>query len=281
MDLTNNRLRRIEAGQLSRYGSLEILYLRKNILLEITEEMVSELPYLQELYLNDNVLHTISPSLFELPYLKTLYLTVNELKDPALTFNVTSQLETLVIDKNKLTRVPSMGIQPHMTYLNLSDNKIERVSTEDLARFCSLKKLDLTKNPIHFDSSSCDCIHFNSWAKIHHIDVTRNFVCNEALSESCSTRPYSNKTLGTYKRCLDLIKIEKAAIKARTTWISVGSCAGVVIFLLLVGLYCVCKRSKKRNRKIKEEQRLAANNANTESLNGNLLEELPVKSSQE
>lgn len=281
MVMTFNRLTELPRGSFSRYTSLEYLYLGKNFIREITDDSVEELPYLQVLDLTRNLLEDLPSSLFQLPYLRKLYLSENILEDGTFNTEAKSPLEFLELTKNRLTKIPAIGPQPSLTSLNLSRNLISHISTDDVAPFCSLKSLDLTYNRIEFDLTTCDCYHFNSWIRIRNLNVTPSFPCNNDTFEACSRVSFSNETMASFEECLDVIKVQQAALKARSTWIIVASCISVLIVCALIGFYCIHKRNKKRNRKLKEEQRLAANNANTELLNCNLPEQLSVKTMHE
>lgn len=278
MVMTFNRITELHENSFSPYGSLAFLYLDKNFISELGDS-VKNLPYLQVLDVSKNVhLKTLPPALFELPYLRKLYLTKNSLKDDTFEVEISSPLEYLEVAENQLTKIPSIGPQTKLTYLNLSENHIEHISVEDISLFCSLKTLDLTKNPIKFSSSSCDCHHFNSWIKKHNINVTPHYYCNNDTLLTCSRNEFSNKTIESFKRCSELIEIQEARIRAKSTWIIIACCIGAFLICLLIGLYFVHKRNKKRHADKKNEQRLSIQNAKTELLNRNLPEQENTKS---
>lgn len=164
-----------------------------------------------------------------------------------------------------------MGPVPTLTYLNVSDNNIGSVSPEDLAPFCSLKKLDLTKNPIKFDAGSCECHTFNAWLHAREIVSRPVYNCSEERAKGeCARQEFTNRTMELHERCTEILRLQVETEKARNTWILIACCISGFLFCLFVGLFCVHKKNKRRRKKLKEEQKLNANNANTELLNSNL-----------
>ncbi|XP_048515749.1 decorin isoform X2 [Athalia rosae] len=274
MYMASNRLRDLPSDSFAPYKSLAYLYLDDNFIGEIDESM--EYPeYLQVLDLSKNGLHDVPSSVFDLPSLKKIYLSKNKLKDGTFDINVTSPIELIDLAENSLTKIPSVGLQPSLLYLNVSYNKISHVTTEDLAQFCSLQTLDLTNNPLAFDPTNCECYHFASWISERKIKLMPGVPCNNDTFEACGKLGFSNETTTSFERCLDVIKVRAAQLKARSTWITVVSCISAFLVCLVVGLYCVHKRNKKRSKKLKTQQKLTASNANTELLNGNLPETPP------
>lgn len=217
--------------------------------------------------------HTLPRSLFTLPNLQRLFLENNKLTDSVFKTKVTAPLTLLRAPKNMLTKIPQFGPFPTLAYLNLSENSIERISVDDFAPYCNLLTLDLTKNPITFDSSNCDCQIFKSWAKEHNMTVKPTFNCENSPYVSCFPVKFSNKTMTLFKDCEEMIRIRIEIEKARSTWILVVSCLSVALVCIALVLYCFHRRNKRRNRKLKKAQQLAAGSANTELLNGNVKEE--------
>ncbi|XP_015610130.1 decorin isoform X2 [Cephus cinctus] len=269
LDFSLNRVRELTNESLSRYSSLAYLYLGDNFIQTIEKGVFSNLRYLQVLDLTKNGLRNFPQSMFELPYLRKLYLAKNNLPDEAFQAEIKSPIEFLQLSKNKLSRIPRIGPQPFLTNLNLSENEIQIVSVDDIAGFCSLKLLDLTKNRIIFDTPDCGCSEFKLWTETRGIQVKPSYNCSQ-ISDKCLAMSFSNRTLELRENCLDIIKIQEETKKARSTWILIASCIGAFIFCVVIALCCVHRRNKKRRQKLKEEQRLAANNANTELLNSNL-----------
>lgn len=270
-----NRLREVSNESLINYKSLAFLYLRDNFIQTIEEGAFANQRYLEVLDLSQNGCDSLPKSLFQLPYLRTLYLGHNKLADSVFKVKVTSPLTILQLTKNRLTKIPDIGPQPTLVHLNISDNGITSIGTEDLAPYCSLKVLDLSRNPIKLDGDICECQTLAAWLKLQRINVRSdpnlNCLTNPSTNnEECNDVVFSNRTYELYDDCFNIIQQKEETEKARSMWILVASCVSVFLFLVFVTLFCVHKRNRRRRRRQKEQQQLAANNANTELLNSNL-----------
>lgn len=273
LDARVNRLRELTANTLSPYKSLAFIYLADNFIQTIEESAFANQQYLQVLDLSKNGCDNLPKSLFKLPYLRTLYLESNKLTDSVFNTEITSPINTLILAENKLTKIPDIGAQPSLMNLNLTENFIVRITTEDLASFCSLKVLDLSKNPIRFDTNTCDCQATNAWLKLRRIEMKPKwFNCSiESLGDTqCANVQFNNRTYELYDTCMTIIQQKEETEKARSVWILVASCVSVFLFCIFIILFCFHKRNRRRRRKQKEQQQLAATNANTELLNSNL-----------
>lgn len=272
LDATTNRLRELTNVSLTPYKSLTYIYLADNFIQNIEEGAFANQHYLEVLDLSKNGCDDVPKSLFQLPYLRTLYLSNNKFTDSVFKVEVTSPLTKLQLPKNKLTKIPNIGFIPTLQELNVSDNAIITISTEDLAPFCSLKVLDLSRNPIRFNNH-CECQTLNAWLKERKVNVKSDFVnCTDrpAANDDCNNVQFSNRTYELYNKCSAIIQEKVETEKARSVWILVASCVSAFLFVVFAMLFCVHKRNRRRRRKQKEQQQLAANNANTELLNSNL-----------
>ncbi|KOX79346.1 Tsukushin [Melipona quadrifasciata] len=273
MDASVNRVRVLTNDSLAAYTNLAYLYLGDNFIQEIQEGAFDNLRYLKVIDLSTNGCDTLPKSLFQLPYLQKVYLSKNRLGDDLFKdVQVRSPLIFLQLSKNKLGKIPQLGPVPTLMHLNVSDNNIGSVTTEDLAPYCSLKILDLSKNPIKFDASSCECETLNAWLRLREIRARPVYNCTEEQERGgCASSPeFSNRTMELYDRCLEILRLQAETEEARKTWILIACCISGFLACLFVGLFCVHKRNKRRKKKLKEQQRLNANNANTELLNSNL-----------
>ncbi|XP_076648672.1 leucine-rich repeat activity-regulated protein at synapses [Halictus rubicundus] len=272
LDLSGNRLRELTNDSLALYKNLAFVYLGDNFIRSIHEDAFSNLHYLEVLDLTQNGCDNLPRSMFQLPYLRKMYLGKNDLQDDMFThIKVVSPLNFLQLSVNKLKRIPQMGLVPTLDTLNVSRNSIESVTPEDLAPFCFLKSLDLSKNPIKFNATACQCQTLNHWFKTRNIRVKPAFNCSEELKRDCPPDPvFSNRTSELYDQCTEIERLRIQTEKVRNIWILVACCIGGFLLSLCVGLTCVHKRNKRRKKKLKEQQRLNANNANTELLNSNL-----------
>lgn len=270
-----NRLRELTNESLVHYKSLAYLYLRDNFIQTIEETAFANQHYLEVLDLSQNGCDSLPKSLFQLPYLRKLYLGHNKLTDSVFKVEVISPLVMLQLTKNKLTKLPDMGPQPTLLHLNVSDNFITSLNIEDLAQYCSLEMLDISRNPIKFNDD-CECQTLSAWMKLREISVQPDSLIPDCLSQSpatneeCNNGLFNNRTYELYNNCLNIIQQKAETEKARSTWILVASCLSALLLLVFVILFCVHNRNYRRRKKQKEQQQLAANNANTELLNSNL-----------
>ncbi|XP_066581469.1 leucine-rich repeat-containing protein let-4-like [Prorops nasuta] len=275
LDASVNRLRDLNSESLSRYKSLAYLYLADNFIQNIDEYGLKQLHYLQVLDLTKNGCDDLPPVLFQLPYLRKLYLAHNKLTDSILNVETKSPLTFMDLSKNKLTKIPEMSPIPTLQHLNLSGNHIVSVTEKELAFFCNLKTLDLTKNPIKFNDDNCECQTFNTWIRERNIRLMPNITCNNAAPQ-CNLVKFSNSTVTVYQECENVLRVKAEVEQARSMWILVACCVSGFLLLNFIILYCVHKRNrrnKKKRQKEKEEQSLTVNNANTDLLNSNLTPE--------
>lgn len=271
LDASVNRVRVLTNDSLAAYTNLAYVYLSDNFIQEIQEGAFDNLRYLRVIDLSTNGCDTLPKSLFQLPYLQKIYLAKNRLSDDLFkNMEVKSPLIFLQLAKNRLNKIPQLGPLPTLLHLNVSGNSIASVSPEDLASFCSLQVLDLSKNPIKFDANSCECQTLNAWLRIRGIHSRPVYNCTEEHERGCTRPEFSNRTTELYERCSEIQRLKAETEKARNTWILIACCISGFLFCLFISLFWVHKRNKRKKKKLKEEQRLNANNANTELLNSNL-----------
>lgn len=153
MDLSYNKIRHLNGGVFKSLGSLHTLLLRGNpLLLTPWDAIVSD--SLQELDLGHCGLRTIPQGTFiSVPRLSRLYLDGNEIH--TFTFNM----------------IP-IGLR----YLNLARNRIVAVPTDVLTTMSYLRKLDLSKNPIH---CNCHLVIMQDWFSGQGIIFENGVTCSE------------------------------------------------------------------------------------------------------
>ncbi|XP_029163254.1 biglycan-like [Nylanderia fulva] len=287
LDFTNNGVPTLENDSLYPYKKLAYIYLARNFIRKIDEAAFANQHYLEVLELATNRFRTLPKSLFQMPYLRTLYLDDNLLTDSVFKMKVTSPLRLLQLAKNELTMIPNIGVQPTLLDLNVSNNNITSISTEDLAPFCSLKELDLTGNNINFKADSCDCQTFNAWVELRKIKMKSDNLYNcidppTTLHKDCTNVKFSNRTYELFNECSAMIQHKIKTEKARSVWIYVASSISVFLFVVFVALFCVHKRNRTQRKNQKEQQQQTANNDNTELLqqqpDGNLISEITANS---
>ncbi|XP_029166471.1 leucine-rich repeat-containing protein 40-like [Nylanderia fulva] len=287
LNITKNMLEILNNDSLHPYKKLEFIYLRHNFIFIIKEAAFANQPYLQVLDLRNNFCKVLPTSLFQLPYFHTLYLDSNQLYDSMLKVNVTSPLRILQLSNNRLNVIPNIGLQPTLLNLNLADNEITSISTEDLAPFCSLNDLDLTWSNIRFNARSCDCQTFNAWVKLRQIKMKpKLYKCpySSALNKTCANVSFSNRTYELFNECLAMMQqmIEEdiqqkmemdiqqkiKPEKSRSVWLIFVSCVLVCLFIVFVTLFCVYNWNCRQCRKQQEQLTMIYNNTelNTELL---------------
>ncbi|XP_029163228.1 leucine-rich repeat transmembrane neuronal protein 4-like [Nylanderia fulva] len=249
LDFTNNGVRTLENDSLYPYKKLVYIYLGDNKIRKIDEAAFANQHYLEVLELATNRIRALPESLFQMPNLHTLYLNDNLLTNSAFKMKVTSPIRLLQLDRNELTMIPKIGVQPTLLELNVSNNNITSISTEDLAPFCSLKVLDLSRNNISFNTDSCDCQRFIAWVKLRQIKIKPHNFYNcpktpATLNEDCANVRFSDRTNELFDECLAIIQHEVETENARLFWMYVVSCISMFHFLLFVGLFCVHKQKK-------------------------------------
>ncbi|XP_014597791.1 PREDICTED: toll-like receptor 3 isoform X1 [Polistes canadensis] len=275
LDASSSRIRDLHNDSFSSYTKLAYIYLGDNFIQNIEESAFARQYYLEVLDLTKNGCDNLPKNLFQLPYLRKVYLSVNKFGDSVFqTEQVTSPLDFLQLHRNKLTKLPEMGYMPTLTSLNVSENMIGKITTKDLARFCKIKKLDATKNPLNLEEDNCECVIMRSWLKLREIVFKPDYNCTPAALKRCGNVTFSNETLTIYDECMNILRIQIQTKKARNMWIIVASCAACFIFIIFLILLCMHRRNKRKKEKLKkEQQRIAANNANTQLLNSNLKQE--------
>ncbi|KAK2580536.1 hypothetical protein KPH14_007671 [Odynerus spinipes] len=208
LDATSSRIRDLRNDSLSSYRNLAYIYLGDNFIQNIEESAFAQQHYLEVLDLTKNGCDYLPKNLFQLPYLRKIYLAVNKFGDSVFKTEVSSPLNFLQLHRNKLTKLPEMGYLPTLTHLNVSENMITKITTEELARFCSLEILDASKNTLNLEENSCECVTLKSWLKLRNITFKPAFNCTKSAITHCGNVTFSNETLTIYDECTNLLRIQ-------------------------------------------------------------------------
>ncbi|XP_029166470.1 toll-like receptor 3 [Nylanderia fulva] len=255
------------------YKKLEFIYLRDNFIYLIEEAAFANQPYLQVLDLRNNHIKFL-PKVSSNYVLSYALSRPQQLYNSMFKVNVTSPLRILQLSDNRLNVIPNIGLQPTLINLNLSDNEITSISTEDLAPFCSLNDLDLTWNDIKFNAGSCDCQTFNAWVKLRQIKMkSKLYKCtnSSALNKTCANVSFSNRTYELFNECLAMIQQKMEPEKPRSVWLIFAQCVSVFLFIVFVTLFCVYNWNRKQRRKQQEQLTMIYNT----ELNTELLQQQP------
>ena len=142
----------LQDGDFTGLSKLDSLYIHKNGLSEVPEDLFDGLSALRELYLYNNELTTLPSGLFDgLSNLETLSLSYNSLDTlPSDVFDGLSGLKTLALDNNNLDELPD-GVFEELSgleKLDLTANSLEEVSGADFEDLVNLKDLRLAANDL-------------------------------------------------------------------------------------------------------------------------------------
>ena len=142
----------LQDGDFAGLSQLGSLYIHKNGLSELPEDLFDGLSALTELYLYNNELTTLPSDLFDdLSSLETLSLSYNSLDElPSDVFDGLDSLKTLELDNNDLDELP-VGLFEELSGLEklvLTANSLEEVSGGDFEDLVNLKDLRLAANDL-------------------------------------------------------------------------------------------------------------------------------------
>eukprot|EP00096_Caligus_rogercresseyi_P014670 TRINITY_DN7187_c0_g1_i1.p1 TRINITY_DN7187_c0_g1~~TRINITY_DN7187_c0_g1_i1.p1 ORF type:complete len:1170 (+),score=295.93 TRINITY_DN7187_c0_g1_i1:127-3636(+) len=135
LNLSGNRLNAIDKESFVSLNELRVLDLSHNLISNLDPDVLLGPKGLQDLSLSQNRLASVSPELFN-PSLKSLNLSDNKLRSD-LSFRRLPLLSVLDISKNEISNLhPSMlgNSVPQLQYLDISDNRLSRISLRRLNR---------------------------------------------------------------------------------------------------------------------------------------------------
>lgn len=143
--LDDNDLYEISPALSQACPNLRALSVNDNHLREIGP-FITNLPRLEELYLNGNEIRGLPPQLGRLRFLRVLSLQSNDLTQNGLDWNAIRGVEVLLLDDNDLFAVPAeVEALPFLRELSLRQNRVDFVDAA-LARCRQLEVLDLSEN---------------------------------------------------------------------------------------------------------------------------------------
>ena len=155
VDLSNNEIRTFHSEAFSGTPLVEELKLDNNRITRVTDVsfMIDTLPYLRFLDLSSNLLDDIPYGAMRgYPALEKLYLADNQIRDISQdAFQDLPSLTELILSKNKLTSRSIDGQVfnlPNLKTLDVSFNKLSKITRRLLDSLSSLKRLDLAVNGI-------------------------------------------------------------------------------------------------------------------------------------
>ncbi|KAJ8684461.1 hypothetical protein QAD02_020253 [Eretmocerus hayati] len=262
LDVKKNRIREVSYDKLSRYSDLHYLYLPDNFVQSVPDGAFDATPDLEVLDLTKNGLHSLPKDLLRMRKLRNVYLSSNLLDDAQFELaqgeEMRAPLVLMYVDHNRLTRLPVRGPLHTLISLNVSDNAIKRVTVDDLAAFCSIKIIDLQRNPLVFNQSSCDCYDLREWARAHDVQLSLTQECPSGQKERCPLRAQEaldrlNTTRQLRAECMRQRELAEARA-ARSNWLWIATLVGAFVACVFLALCCVQQRSEERRRELEKEQ---------------------------
>ncbi|XP_055866165.1 insulin-like growth factor-binding protein complex acid labile subunit [Biomphalaria glabrata] len=179
LDLSFNRITRLDREAFRTLPQLEILNLASNHIKELVEGVFTGLGKLEELNLRGNKVSTLSnTSFYGLTSLKELHLCGNDITTlPPSVFQNLSSLEKLHLQRNAIIELlpwSFIGLG-RLQRLNLSRNLLKSISRNTFSGLISLKRLSLSGNSIS-EISSVDA--FKSLANLEELLLQDNEIDN-------------------------------------------------------------------------------------------------------
>ncbi|KAJ7371684.1 Domain abundant in complement control protein, SUSHI repeat, short complement-like repeat (SCR) [Desmophyllum pertusum] len=179
LDLSGNRIFRIEAGAFGNGSSLHSLKLEWNFIRTLPNGIFDDMINLQTLDCSSNLIEYVSSTtLASLTSLTTLGLGQNRInmidKDA---FNKTRNLQYLYLQQNLLEELPDnifIGLS-RLKILFLNNNKIQRLTAKTFAGLSSLEKLKLENNSISLKDFLPDA--FNGLTSLKEIHLDEFILC--------------------------------------------------------------------------------------------------------
>lgn len=170
-------------SDLSKFGYLKLLYLNENFFDSLQNDTFEDMNSLVSLDLSQNNIKRIPHSVFKLQSLNKLYLRQNfELNMAASLEGVKPILSPLsMIDISSTTdevfasEFPDFGPMPHLTTLNISENRYQVLTPKHLAGLCNLHTL-ININVSNNYEDYCDCWVINKWLSKRKVQF-KTFIC--------------------------------------------------------------------------------------------------------
>nr|AFK76493.1 toll-like receptor 22i [Gadus morhua] len=173
LDLTSNRISKIESGTFVVQLSLEVLILKNNSLYKLQEGMFDGLVNLKELYLTSNQIQTVAPASFKtLSKLRILDLGYNKLRHLTNILQHTPHLQTLYIPANNISTFHSWELSNKSTelvILDLSQNELRffRLTAGIFPKLKTLNLRDGIKNGIVWEVNDTSYLR-----SVHKLDIS-------------------------------------------------------------------------------------------------------------
>ncbi|KAM8808274.1 toll-like receptor 3 [Eudromia elegans] len=203
LDISHNKIKMLFPVNLTRYNQLVYLNAGYNSISKLQPKWCQNVPLLQILKLEHNQLHELSDEVFaSCTNLTELNLGYNILEIKRDAFQTLKNLNTLNLSHNNL-KSANLGSQKQLKSLHelvLSRNKISELKTDDFyfLRSTSLKKLDLSSNPLQEFHTGC----------LHAIGKLYGLVLNDVELGENGTKKLCAELSGTAIQNLSLSQVK-------------------------------------------------------------------------
>lgn len=259
LDLSFNRIKKLNVTSFQRYASIRYLLLYDNMIQFIQPGTFSHLTALEEIDLANNALLTIPSELFQLPSLRNLYVDSNDLYDLDETLEtlekpIRAPLEYLNVANCGLQKIPRLGILPYILHLNASMNPLQAAVAQDFVPMCHIKSLDLRKTTM----DPCNCLAIVEYLESLKVIVTDRIDCDIVDRKACDPVAFAIDTKD-YDDCKS-VTLNK---ESQNSWIIIFACIGASLVLLICGL---CWYQKRRSNARRAQRRVNQEGPNRELL---------------
>nr|XP_023023829.1 leucine-rich repeats and immunoglobulin-like domains protein 2 isoform X2 [Leptinotarsa decemlineata]XP_023023830.1 leucine-rich repeats and immunoglobulin-like domains protein 2 isoform X2 [Leptinotarsa decemlineata] len=253
IELTSNRIRKINRFDLAPFSYLQFLYLQDNLIFKIDDDVFYDMNSLRTLDLSVNAITKLPTAIFQLPSLRTLYLSQNvnmniiDALDSAKP--IRSPLEKVDIsyttDEDNINKFPDFGPVPYLILLNITGNQYVTMTRKNLVGFCNLQILANDNVTTGFEEA-CECVRINQMLTFFNVKFTP-FICSVAESD-CPNLPYTKEEREILQQCKEIVETWERKYMMWKLSVGLGVIAAISVLSLL--LYCLACRKKCAKRQL-------------------------------
>lgn len=255
LQVTHNRIRELYKDSFKRYPNLKVLYLDDNMISYIENGTFDPLQNLDVIRLSQNALDRVPAGVLQLPNIRKIFVDNNRLISGGGLVGAPTidTLVSLTLAQCHLEELPPLDMFPNLVELNVSANKLKRILPEQLASVCQLQWLDISRNfklSQDLSGDGCACHLLASWI------ANKNIFLQAGYRLNCTSNVHDFAHCGNmseaeeiYNTCMSTVIAKAEAIRTRNIWIIVVCVVGPVITACALGLFCFCRRSKRKKHK--------------------------------
>ncbi|XP_019765488.2 uncharacterized protein LOC109541159 isoform X1 [Dendroctonus ponderosae] len=279
VELSYNRIRKVEYDDLHRYPYITHLYLTDNLISKLDDDIFKDSTSLETLDLSVNALFRVPPSIFQLPTLKTLYLSQNmninvaeslENAKPILQSTLTKLDISYITEDGYATDFPDFSDLPLLAFVNISGDQFNYLSPRHFAGLCNLQILANSNATAEFEND-CDCWKINRWLAERKVVFT-DFQCpnnKEGMHLMCNFQNYNVHCyadciddqiefddLEAFSKCMEKLQNIQFALYLKKVWIWIGVAVILIFFLSIIIVYIKWRKNKQKKRLTKRAKPL-------------------------